>query len=208
MAPERLLDRRRALVTGAGTGIGRAIARALAARRRAGRGHRPGWRRRPRRSPARSTASRSPIASTSPMPRRPRPGGRARRGRTGRARDRLRQCRRLDHEPCGRPLRGRVGPQHGGQRQGRVPHQPGGGAPLAGGRHAGRDRQHRLARRQAGRAAAGALLGQQVRGRRLHPVARPRGGGARHPRELRLPGLRAHRDAGARGRLGGASCAA
>ena len=67
------------------------------------------------------------------------------------------------------------------------------------------NRQHRLTCRQAGRAAAGPLRGQQVRGGGLHPVARPRGGTARHPRELRLPGLRSHLDAGPRGVLGSAA---
>ena len=93
------------------------------------------------------------------------------------ARDRLRQRRGLEHAPGGRPQRGGMGPQHGDQRRGRLSHQPGRGALLAGGRHPGRDRQHRLARRQAGRGAARALRGEQVRGRGLHPVIGPRGRG-------------------------------
>jgi NAD(P)-dependent dehydrogenase (short-subunit alcohol dehydrogenase family) len=64
--------------------------------------------------------------------------------RLRRARHRLRQCRRLHHEPRCRSHGEGVGFQHGRERQGHLPDQPGSRAALPGREGAGRDRQYRV----------------------------------------------------------------
>ena len=193
------LTGRKALVTGGAQGLGEGMAQALAARRRHGRRRRPAGR--PRRQGGRVARARghgfvhldvtddagweAAVAQRDRPARRPRHPGQQRRHR--------------DHQPARRPRPGRR-PQaargqparHRARHQARLPRD----APRRRGRQRRRRHQRRLGRRDHRVPRHRGLLGHQVGGRPAHPGRRDgvRQARLRRPRQLHLPGPRAHRD--------------
>ena len=103
-----------------------------------------------------------------------------------------------------RHRRGGVGPQPRRQREGRLPHRPGGRPAVHRAGGGGVDRQHRVDGRQTRRRPVPRPLRRlQVRRRGPHAGDGRGARAARHPRQLRVPRVRGDLDAGARARVGG-----